>query len=341
MAGAVAFVATAAYGRSAAPAIPRGFNPRTAAAVGARDYWILGGYRCGGTFCNALLRSTDAGKHFRREPLPPIASQGDIPSLVFANASIGYVVGPGGRLYVTRDGGDSWRSAGAVHMHKIVVAGGDVYGLSRNRLERSPVAKNAWHSISLPVRLRFVVSVAARGRRVWLLGSKRNVRVGDVTLRSTDGGATFAKSHGPCIPELAGTLVPAGGGVVWAICPSGMMAGLSLSTNGGRTFPRFRSFHDPGGIGLPALTNGAGIYPISARAAVLYPGAQGPLFRTGDTGKRWIRVPHTARIEEALWLGFGTSRVGAALFTTRSRPDQASFWRTTDGGATWHSVPIR
>ena len=50
---------------------------------------------------------------------------------------------------------------------------------------------------------------------------------------------------------------------------------------------------------------------------------------------------HTARIEEAFWVGFATSRVGAALFTTRSHPDQASFWRTTDGGKSWHFVPIR
>jgi hypothetical protein len=94
-----------------------------------------------------------------------------------------------------------------------------------------------------------------RGKSVWFLGSTRHIRAGDITLRSTDHGNTFKRGYGPCIPELAGQLVPAGGGVVWVVCPSGMMAGLSLSTNGGRTFPRFRSFHDPGGIGyLPWRT---------------------------------------------------------------------------------------
>src|SRR5262249_5902112 len=148
-------------------------------------------------------------------------------------------------------------------------------------------------------------------------------------------------SHGPCVPELGGRLVPAGGDAVWAVCPSGMMAGLSLSTNGGRTFPRFRSFHDPGGVRLPLLTNGAQIFPSSAHAAVLYQGAQGPLLRTTDLGKRWTDVRNTARIGQVLWLEFATSRVGVALFATRSHPEQASLWRTTNGGATWNSVPIR
>jgi photosystem II stability/assembly factor-like uncharacterized protein len=341
LAGAVAAVGTAASGRNAARGVPHGFRPETAAAVGTRDYWVLGDYRCGSTWCLALVLSTDGGKHFARVAVPPFPSQGDIPRLEFANARVGYS-SDGGRLYVTHDGGTSWRSWGPRSVTNIAVGGGDVDVLvRRSHFERSPISKSSWHAVALPVRFRFLVSLAARGRRIWLLGSTRHIRAGDVILRSADGGATFAKSHGPCIPELAGTLVPAGGGVVWAVCPTGMMASLSLSTNGGRTFPRFRSFHDPGGIHLPALTNGAAIFPGSARAAVLYPGASGPLFRTTDRGRRWSRVPHTARIGQVFWLNFATSRVGAAVFTVRSHPEQASFWRTTDGGATWHSMPIR
>jgi hypothetical protein len=222
------------------------------------------------------------------------------------------------------------------------VAGGEVYAIfSRNRLERSPVSTGSWHAVKLPVKFRFIVSLTAEARRVWLLGAKRNVRTGDVTLRSADRGATFAPTRGPCIPELGGTLVPAGGGVVWAVCPSGMMAGLALSTNDGRTFPGDSSFHDPGGLHLPLLTNGAAIVPRSTHAAVLYQGAQGPLYRTTDLGRRWTRVRDTARFGQALWLDFTTSKVGAALFTGRSNENDASLWRTTDGGATWHLRPIR
>jgi photosystem II stability/assembly factor-like uncharacterized protein len=120
-----------------------------------------------------------------------------------------------------------------------------------------------------------------------------------------------------------------------------MMAALSVSTDEGRTFPKRASFHDPGGVHLPALTNGAAILPSSSHAAFLYRGASGPLFRTVDLGRHWTVVRGTAPFQRLFWLDFATTRVGAAVFTTRSHPNQASFWRTTDRGATWHSVPIR
>jgi len=342
--GLVAALAAAevASGRSSSHVVPRGFRPETAAAVGTRDYWVLGEYRCGSSWCNALVRSTDAGGHFVRVDLPPLPSQGNVPSLTFANARVGYLVGRGGRLYDTRDGGTSWRPSGPAGVSKVAVGGGDVYFIvGRKRFERFPIARSSWHAVSLPVRFRFLVSLATRGRGVWLLGSTRHIRAGDVALRSANHGATFKRSHAPCIPGLAGKLVPAGDGVVWAVCPSGMMAGLSVSTNGGRTFPAFRSFHDPGGVHLPALTNGAGIYPSSTHAAVLYRGASGPLFRTADLGRRWTLVRRTGRFEQLFWLNFATSRVGAGIFATRSHVNQASFWRTTDGGASWHPMPIR
>jgi hypothetical protein len=302
---------------------------------------VLGEYKCRNRWCLALVRSTDGGKHFTRVALPPIPSQGDVAELTFANARVGYLTAGGSRLFATKDGGKSWHAWGSAGLRDLTVSGGEIYALWRNRFERSPLMRSSWRAVALPARLRFVVSLAASGRRVWLLGSTRYIRAGDVTLRSANRDTMFVRSHGPCIPELGGRLVPAGQGVVWAVCPSGMMAGLSLSTNGGRTFPARRSFHDPGGVRLPSMTNGAAIFPSSAHAAVLYLGARGPLLRTADRGRRWAYVRHSARVEQVFWLGFASSRVGAALFTTRSHQNQASFWRTTDGGATWHSVPIR
>jgi photosystem II stability/assembly factor-like uncharacterized protein len=342
LAGALAAAATAAYGGHAVRGAPPGFHPETGAVAGKGDVWILGWYRCRASkrSCLALVHSTDAGRHFTRVALPPVSVQGNVPRLEFANARLGYLVA-GGRLYVTRHAGNSWHPAGPTRVLNIALAGGNVYAISGGRFERSPMSRNSWRTVPLPARVRFLVSLAARGGRVWLLGSTRHIRAGDVTLRSTDGGKTFAKSHGPCVPELGGMLVPAGGGVVWAVCPTGMMAGLSRSTDGGRTYPGLRSFHDPGGVRLPGLTNGAGIFPSSTRAAVLYAGASGPLLRTVDLGRRWARVRRTGRFEQLYWLSFATSRVGAALFTTRSHPNDASFWRTTDGGATWVSIPIR
>jgi hypothetical protein len=58
-------------------------------------------------------------------------------------------------------------------------------------------------------------------------------------------------------------------------------------------------------------------------------------------GRHWVSVRGTGRFEQLFWLRFATGRVGAALFTTKSHSNQASLWRTTDGGATWHSMAIR
>jgi photosystem II stability/assembly factor-like uncharacterized protein len=335
-------VAATAYGRGAVPAVPSGFHPETAAAFGTRNVWILGWYRCKTSKpCLALIRSTDAGRRFVRVATPPLSTL-NTPTLEFASARVGYSFEVGSRLYVTHDGGGSWRPRSPTGVSDLAVGGGDLYAIfSRNHFGRSAVSTSSWHAVMLPVKVRFLVSLAARGRRVWLLGSTRHIRAGDVTLRSADRGATFEKSHGPCVPELGGRLVPAGGAVVWAVCPTGMMAGLGLATNGGRTFPAVRSFREAGGVRFPALTNGAELFPSSAHAAVLYRGASGPLFRTTNMGKSWARVRDTARFEQLYWLDFATSRVGAALCTTRSHQNRASLWRTTDGGATWHSVPVR
>lgn len=339
-------LATAATGRSATRPVPQGLRAETGAAVGTGDLWVLGVYRCRSTFCGALVRSTDAGRHFRRVALPPFPSQGTVPTLEFANARDGFAyIRYEGPLWVTHDGGSSWHRAGVAGRVLSFAAGaGDAYVVTSHRsLERSPVTKDAWHALRLPsFRGGYSVSLAVAGSRVWLLGSpkRRYADDGDELALSQDRGRHFAVRAGPCLAELSGTLVPAGNEVVWAVCPTGMMAELRLSRDGGHSFPDTRSVHDPGGLRLPSLTNGARIAASSARDAVLYAGAQGPLVRTSDLGVRWTPLRRTTRFAQVFWLRFSSSRDGAAVVTTRSHPDRGALWRTTDGGATWLPVPL-
>jgi photosystem II stability/assembly factor-like uncharacterized protein len=346
-------VAATAYGRSAASGVPKGFSPQTAAVVGTRDIWIFGAYNvaCGSVNpCHALVRSRDGGRHFAVVGAPPVVGGGATMALEFTSARVGFAFETGGQLYFTRDGGNDWRSWSPAGVTDVAVGERDVYAVFTKyrrdeyghfvpaswHVQRRSASGGNWHVVELPVRFRFPISVAARGRAVWLLGSTGHAP-GLVTLRSTDRGRTFAQSDLFCaqnVPGEGGRLVPAGHGVVWAVCPTGDgdASRLSLSEDGGRTF---RSF----GI---SLKSGAGIFPSSAHAAVLYRGgASGYLLRTADMGRHWVDDRQTLPFWELYWFDFATRRVGAGLFTTFSHPNRASFWRTTDGGATWHSLPIR
>jgi hypothetical protein len=337
-AGLVIGVAAAAA-QSDSRGVPQRFRPETAAAVGTRDLWVLGQYRCGGTWCNALVRSTDAGDHFGRVGLPSLPSQGTAPTVVFANARDGFAyVENTTSLYVTHDGGESWHRTGPRRVvSAFATAGGFAYVVSGpHELERSRVDRIAWQRTMLSA-LHQPFSLAARGSDVWFLGPPRHRPDYDTIALSSDHGRTFTPLTGPCLAELGGTLVPVAGGAVWAVCPSGMMAWLALSTNSGRSFPAIRSVHDPGGLRLPSLTNGGRIAAASARVAVLTGGAGGALLRTTDRGRHWSSVPATAQIKQVFWLGFATSRIGAAIVQV---PHRTQLWRTTDSGASWHSTPV-
>ena len=335
-------VAAAAYARTARHGVPQGFDPETATAVGTRDIWVLGDYRCGARWCLALLRSTDVGRHFARAAVPSFQSQGAVPTVVFANARDGFAYVRYGTspLYVTHDGGESWSAGPRGGVLGFAVGGGNAYvAIRRLGLERSPVSRDDWR-LALRLETQYPVGLAARGADVWLVGPPRHKPDLDTVALSSNDGRTFTKRAGPCESELGGLPVPAGGGVVWAVCPTGMMAELLLSRDGGRSFPAVRSVHDPGGMGMPTLTNGAQIFPLSPRAALLDRGGGGPLLETTDTGRHWTSLRLPFKIVQLDWLGFTSRRLGLALVQTRRSPASSELWRTTDRGATWHLVPI-
>jgi photosystem II stability/assembly factor-like uncharacterized protein len=345
VAATVLALGAAAFARSAVQGVPRGFRPETAAAIGARDLWVLGEYGCSGGRCLALLRSTDSGSHFTRVALPPLpAAQAVDPRLVFADARDGFVYDIGGSpLFATHDGGASWNRTGPdADVTAFAVAGGYAYAvLGRQQFERSPVVRPAWRTLLLPFPTSGgPLDLAAHGSRVWVVGTSpsRKPVVHSKLGRSADRGSSFAVKAGPCEAGLPGWVIPVGKDGLWAVCSTGMMAALSLSTNDGRSFA-IRSFHDPGGVRQPTLINSADIAPASARIAVLSRGAGGALLRTTDAGSRWSPVPGTADIDGASLLGFSTSRVGTAI--VQRRDGGTELWRTTDAGASWHSVPIR
>jgi photosystem II stability/assembly factor-like uncharacterized protein len=149
-----------------------------------------------------------------------------------------------------------------------------------------------------------------------------------VLARSTDGGRSFVTGDGPCVPGLGGDLEPSSTHVLWAVCATGMLAGASRSTDGGRSFRPLRT---------PQLVNSARLAPAFDRTAVLAAnGAGRPVYRTTDSGTTWRPLPQRGKDNYWYDVTFTGRRVGEALVQVGAR--SAAVWRTTDGGATWSKI---
>jgi photosystem II stability/assembly factor-like uncharacterized protein len=323
--GACAVVATAA---------PTGFSPVSFTAVSAHEYWVLGRVPCHGRRCFSIRRTTDGGRSFASLPAPPLPDGGTVPALRFADRRDGFafVPGAGGVLDATHAGGRTWHVA-LRDVLAFATGGGTAYAVTRRRFERSPVAEDAWTRRKLPFTPDgTVVSLAVRGSRVWLLGTRAgDVSSGnDVLARSRDGGRRFVTGRGPCVAGLGGELDPISASVVWALCPTGLEAAVWRSTDSGRTFR-----HVP----TPPLANAAVLAPASRDTAVLARNGAGPrLLRTTDGGATWKAASTPGPVVYIPWIGFTNARVGAALMQTT--PRAWALWRTKDGGAHWSRVRL-
>lgn len=324
---------------------PAGFDPVSFTAIGERDYWVLGTYPCGRSSCFTILRTTDGGRSFTRVHAPALPGSGLVPTLRFADRLDGFafVQGVGGVLYATHDGGATWRRLPVGTLIGFGTGAGNVYlvtgrcglqGCTRYAFERAPVSGGSWVSHALPFTPDGpLVDLAAHGTDVWLLGTPAggNPR-SDTIARSSDGGRSFTTRAGPCVPGLGGDLEPASSSVVWAVCPTGMMAGAWRSTDGGVSFSPLKT---------PGLVNAARLAPASATTAVLAGnGVIRPLLRTTDGGATWTAAATPAKATYMPFAGFTDASVGVAIVQTGNARIR-KLWRTTDGGATWRPVAFR
>jgi len=317
--------------------VPAGFAPQAFSAVTESDFWLLGTAPCRGGRCTAIVRTHDAGQSFSRLTAPKLPVEGTVPVLELADERNGFAFVPDGKspLYATHDGGSTWQRQSLGAVLAFAAGGGTAYAVTaRHRLERAPVSSTTWTATTLPfVPDGGIVSLAVRRSKVWLLGTPTGNRQShDRLVRSLDSGRTFTTGPGPCYADLGGELRPASASVVWAVCPTGMLAGALRSTDGGTSFSR---------LGTPALVNSAQLAPASSSAAVLFGnGAGSRLLRTTDGGNSWTAAKTPRRPIAVWWVGFTSSRVGYALVQTRDRAYSEDLWRTTDAGANWSQLKI-
>jgi hypothetical protein len=343
-------------GSQRAGAVPAGFVPLSFTAISANDYSVLGSAPCARGRCTAIVRTTDGGGSFRSTHAPELqglGAPGSQATLRYADHDDGFafVAGAGGALFATHDAGASWHRQKLGSLIALATGGDHVYTVTarctpdrcaRFRFQRSPVSRDVWTSQAMPFRADSpVLDLSAHGvNDVWLLGTRAGPGASqyDVLARSTDAGQTFAVGAGPCFRDLGGALAPSSARVIWAVCPTGMLAGTERSTDGGMTFSPLRT--------PSALVNSARLAPVSDRSAILIRGgAVAPPLLTTDAGASWTTPKTPAGGTFWAWAGFTDAKTGTALVQTRydtaAGVETQQLWRTIDGGARWSAVRFR
>ncbi len=313
--------------RSASPrsfttagSVPAGFQPESFTAISEFTWWLLGTAPCGSHTCTAIVQTTDGGSTFTRIPAPPTATV----SVRFADASDGYAYGR--QLWTTQDDGKTWTQQRlGTTVEELAIADGYVYALvlshDRPSLMRSAVGADQW------------ATLGGLGRgylsSLWVQGSTVIVQSGNRLMVSNDQGMHFARVRGVLHAGDCGYDAVAGPFAIWALCTTGMAPDdILLSTNSGNTFTT-----------AAQVPNGPIDAFSAASSSVAVASGQGWLYRTTNSGGRWI----AADAPSANWtyLGFTDATHGVALgdFGTGRRQDSRLYY-TTDAGASYHYVPI-
>jgi photosystem II stability/assembly factor-like uncharacterized protein len=343
--------------------VPAGFTSVDVSFADPQHGWALGTVTCPNgkdKTCPSVIRTSDGGRTWGVVGAPIgyagpgsfdcssgfKAPQTCVARVTFVNDRVGYLWS-GTTMYVTLDGGSTWtlQSGNAIY---VATTRGMIFRLSLSGraqngvLEMAPIGSSSWHQLPVPGggRMGEMSALAAGPEAVYVLKDPANsfqpspANSQGGLYRSLNGGQTWqlmnknptgywsslVAAKDDSIAVLRGEYV------------SSVTLGLSVSTDGGRTFG---ALHKLPVSGIPPL------YALSAdRALAVGPVTEGNpptgrisgtlLYRTTNAGRSWRLVLRDAGAGPYLSMGFTSASDGYRL-----AGDLRSIWTTSDGGETW------
>jgi len=309
--------------------VPAGFEPSSFTAISDTNWWLIGQAPCSVKPCTSIVRTENGGASFVGLPAPRTSQ---VSQIRFANPRDGYAFDP--ELWMTTDGGESWTQLTAPQgVSDLEISGGYAYavtavGSGQSILERFPVGSSVGDT--LPGAGHPIGGLWAQGATV-IVDSQTNNASGNEMLISQNNGETFQRFAPP--PSVACIFQAPDPSVIWAECPTGMLSGVWLSTDGGANWQATGG--DAHASGMPAEPNSAAFGAASGTTAVY--GYQ-QLYRTGNGGKSWSELSKPAGITGWNYVAFTDPLHGVALGQSGGNSEQLYY--TTNGGLSYHLVSI-
>ena len=341
---AAALAAAACAAAPAGAAVPAGFRPSSASFYAPAAGVVLGGVGClPARPCEArLVATTDGGARWRflDAPAAPVTV------VMFASSHDGWLYGQTGQygervagLWATGDGGGHWRelSLGGGVIESMAASAGIAYavvsppGGLADELFASPAGRNAWARVGdLSVSTDTGSALAVSGRSAWFGGG--------TWLWATADGIGWHRYALRCPAGYSGNagglagIAAASASHLWLVCVTSPGAGsqgkdLLVSVNGGRTTQLAGTIPVGGEVGGFAAPPG--------RPAVITLATEFTLDRSANGGKTWTRDLFAPAGTSWSPVSYLSPDVGWAVAV---QPTSGQLLRTTDAGATWHTV---